>query len=99
MKRSWAVALLLLAGCSTGSLDAPPVTAALVGKHSNASQLTTGRNVFVHRCIDCHALPRIREHDPADWPHLVNKMAPRANLTPAEHEALIAYILAVRGHQ
>jgi mono/diheme cytochrome c family protein len=72
------------------------VTAALVGTHGNASQLTAGRNVFVNRCIECHTLPRIRDYDPAEWPHLVNTMAPRANLTPAEHEALIAYILAAR---
>jgi mono/diheme cytochrome c family protein len=70
------------------------VTAALVGKHSDASQLTTGRNVFVTRCIECHTLPRIRDHGASEWPHLVDTMAPRANLTPAEHEALIAYILA-----
>lgn len=88
-----AVAALALAGCAGVSSDAPPVTPALRG---NPSQLTAGRNVFVNRCIECHSLPRIREHDAADWPHIVDKMSARADLTPAEHQALITYILAAR---
>jgi mono/diheme cytochrome c family protein len=99
LKRIGALAVLLLAGCSTGSLDAPPVTAALVGKGRDANELTIGRNTFVSRCIECHTLPRIREHDPAEWPHIVDKMAGRASLTPAEHQAVTAYILAVRAQK
>jgi cytochrome c5 len=90
--------VLLFAACGTTSLDAPPVTAALVGNRRNAQELTLGRNVFVNRCIECHTLPRIHEHTAADWPRIVNKMSARADLTPAEHEALVAYILAVRQH-
>jgi mono/diheme cytochrome c family protein len=90
--------LLLAASCSTNSVDAPPVTAALAGTRSSAAQLSAGRTVFVNRCIECHTLPRIHEHAAADWPRIVNKMSGRANLTPAEHEALVAYVLAVRQH-
>lgn len=63
--------------------------------HSDAQTLNAGRKVFVNRCIECHVLPSINRYPANAWPGLVDAMSARADLTRAEHEALIAYILAV----
>ena len=62
----------------------------------NAAQLQRGRSLFVHRCIECHTLPPIWKYSREDWPKIVNDMSHRASLKPADREAVIAYILAVR---
>jgi len=58
--------------------------------------LREGRRLFVHRCIECHTLPPLWRYGTEDWPEIVNSMSHRASLKPAEREAVIAYILAVR---
>jgi len=58
--------------------------------------LREGRALFVHRCIECHTLPAFWRYSVEDWPDIVNSMSHRANLKPAEREAIVAYILAVR---
>ena len=59
-------------------------------------RLERGRTLFVHRCIECHTLPALWHYTPKDWEQIVNDMAHRASLKPAERDAVIAYILAVR---
>jgi len=92
---------LILVGCETTNY-APPVTLAMAKATSRAKQdvnvvkLEHGRNLFVHRCIECHTLPTIWHYTPKDWTEIVNSMAHRASLKPAERDAVIAYILAVR---
>ena len=60
----FALAFLIgLAGCeSTVFAPPPPVTAQMAarkGKHVNVATLEAGRTLFVHRCIECHTLPRV----------------------------------------
>jgi hypothetical protein len=62
----------------------------------DASRLERGRTLFVHRCIECHTLPPIWKYSHEDWPKIVNDMSYRASLRPAERDAVVAYILAVR---
>ncbi len=93
-----AVALLIaVAACSAVSTGAPVVTPAMShASGASADKLTAGRRVFVSRCIECHTLPAINEHTPAAWPHIIARMSPRADLTAAERDALLSYILAAR---
>jgi hypothetical protein len=93
---SFTVALL-----SCQSLNyAPPVTsqmtAAKTGQHVDLPTLREGRTLFVHRCIECHTLPPLWHYRKEDWPEIVNSMSQRASLNPAERDAIISYILAVR---
>jgi mono/diheme cytochrome c family protein len=78
----------------------PPVTPELsavrTGQRADLATLQAGRALFVSRCIECHTLPSVSRYDAVAWPWLVNDMAPRAGLKPAERQALIAYILAAR---
>jgi hypothetical protein len=79
---------------------APPVTpqmAAATGERAvNVVLLQKGRTLLVHRCIECHTLPPLWHYKTADWPEIVDSMAHRASLKPADRDAVVAYILAVR---
>ena len=78
----------------------PPVTSQMAtprkGQHVDLAMLREGRTLFVHRCIECHTLPPIWKYSREDWPKIVNDMSHRASLKPADRDAVIAYILAVR---
>lgn len=82
---------LVFAGCETANY-APVIRSTSV----EASKLEHGRQLFVHRCIECHTLPAVWKYSREEWPKIVNDMAHRASLKPGEHDAVIAYILAVR---
>ena len=88
------------AGCESSRYVPPPVTAqmATVGPGQRASLMTLreGRMLFVSRCIECHTLPAVTRHTAAEWPRLIDEMAGRASLNPAERNAVLAYILAAR---
>jgi hypothetical protein len=89
----------LLLGCGLTNYI-PPVTsqmaAARKGQHVDLAMLREGRTLFAHRCIECHTLPVLWHYSTQDWPEIVNSMSHRASLKPAEREAIVAYILAVR---
>jgi len=104
-KQSVCVALLicLLVGCQSISYaPAPPVTSQMLAasvrkeSHANIAMLRQGRTLFVHRCIECHTLPVVRHYRIDEWPGIVSSMSHRASLKPAEREAIVAYISAVR---
>lgn len=87
--------LFALIGCAGKFAGPPPVTAAMAGPRGDIGQLERGRKVFASRCLECHTLPNVAEHSASAWPVILNRMSKRADLTPAEHEALQSYILAV----
>ena len=90
------IAALFLFGCETSNY-APSVTPQMAkSTSSELPKLERGRTLFVHRCIECHTLPPIWKYSRKDWPEIVNSMSHRASLKPAERDAVIAYILAVR---
>ena len=91
---------LFLAGCETTPPSAPPISASFlragIRQHADGATLTEGRRLFLNRCIQCHALPTVAEYDPPGLRAIVSKMAGRANLTDAQHEAVLKYLLTVR---
>jgi hypothetical protein len=103
--------ICLLASCESTNYAPPPVTSqmAIVGARQHVRHgtnpsdwridlvtLRKGRALFVSRCIECHTLPVVVQHSAAQWPGLIDEMADRANLKPAERKAVLAYILAAR---
>ena len=88
---------LVFAGCETANY-APLLTRAS-GHDADLTKLNRGRNLFVHRCIECHTLPPIWKYSREDWPKIVNDMSHRASLKPVERDAVVAYILAVRANE
>jgi hypothetical protein len=77
----------------------PQMAAATKGRAVNVALLQKGRTLLVHRCIECHTLPPLWHYKTEDWPEIVNSMAHRASLKPADRDAIVAYILAVRSQQ
>jgi hypothetical protein len=74
----------------------PQMAAATKGRSVDVATLRKGRTLLVHRCIECHTLPPLWHYKIEDWPEIVNSMSHRASLKPADRDAVIAYILAVR---
>ncbi len=89
----------VLASCQLTNY-VPPVTPQMAtarkGQSVNLAMLHEGRTLFAHRCIECHTLPVLWRYSSKDWPDIVDSMSKRASLKPAEREAIIAYIIAVR---
>ena len=89
-----------LSSCSTTRFAPPPVTVELTrtgtGQHADIGTLRKGRALLLHRCIECHTLPPFWHYRTEDWPEIVNSMSHRASLKPAERDAIVAYILALR---
>jgi hypothetical protein len=94
------LACLLFVGCETANY-APVVTQRIArsSQDGDLAKLDRGRTLFVHRCIECHTLPPMWKYSLEDWPQIVNDMSHRASLKPAERQAVIAYIVAVRHHE
>jgi len=91
----------LFVSCESPSYYTPPVVTsnmarARFGQRVDLATLQKGRSLFAHRCLECHTLPPVWHYRIEDWPPIVNSMAHRASLKPAEREAIIAYILAAR---
>jgi hypothetical protein len=99
------LAFLVVAGCLVACQSVnyvPPVTSHMAATRErpvNVATLQKGRTLLVHRCIECHTLPPLWHYKIDDWPKIVNGMAHRASLKPAERDAIIAYILAVRSER
>jgi hypothetical protein len=101
MKKVWMILIVVacLLACESANY-VPPVTpqmaAAIKGRHVDVVMLREGRRLLVHRCIECHTLPPLWHYAVEDWPDIVNSMAHRASLKPAERDAIVAYIIAMR---
>jgi len=95
-----AAPVLFLAGCETTPAVPPSVTASFLRagarQHADGATLTEGRRLYLNRCIQCHALPRVEKYDPQRLTLIVGKMAGRANLNEEQHDAVLKYLLTVR---
>jgi mono/diheme cytochrome c family protein len=96
-----ALAALFFPGCATGTggaAIAPPVTPALVAASHGASSATLeeGRRIFFGPCASCHAPDPVSKYTLSRWEGIVAEMTPKAKLTPARHDALLAYVRAAK---
>ena len=77
----------------------PQMAGATGGRPVDVALLQKGRTLLVHRCIECHTLPPLWHYKIEDWLEIVNSMSHRASLKPADRDAIVAYILAVRSQK
>jgi hypothetical protein len=91
----------LLVGCKANDYYRPPAVTGQMARppEVDLTTLQKGRSLFAHRCIECHTLPPVWHYRVKDWPLIINSMAHRASLKPTERDAILAYILAVRGQR
>jgi mono/diheme cytochrome c family protein len=66
--------------------------AAVAGKP--AAVLEQGRRLYGGPCSSCHTPYPPANYSIAEWPHIVADMSERSKLSPAEHDAVLAYVLA-----
>ncbi len=90
---------LFIGACATADFARPPVVSpSLIASarldRLSAQELSMGREVFVSRCLECHTLPSVAKYSRNQWPHLVARMAGRANLTTFDQRAVTGYLRA-----
>jgi hypothetical protein len=93
--------IIVFSGCESSNY-VPPVTPQMVKSRQRDVDLATlerGRTLFANRCIECHTLPPLWHYTTNDWIEIVNTMSHRASLKPAERDAVVAYIFAVRSQR
>jgi hypothetical protein len=92
-----AIITLFIVSCANFA-PPPEVSPALIANsgydHADRQTLSRGRAIFVSRCLECHTLPSVTKHSPHEWPHLVSRMAGRANLSAPDQEAITVYLRA-----
>lgn len=64
--------------------------------NTQASEVSEGQHIYVTKCAECHMAFDIMEFSEKKWVHEIEKMAPKAKLTPEEKEKLSKHILSYR---
>lgn len=60
-----------------------------------ATQMRTGRGLFVQRCSGCHTLPNPAKHDATGWEVTLDRMGSKAHLDSQGHEAVSHYLIFI----
>lgn len=61
-----------------------------------APAIAAGRATFTAKCNGCHGYPDVSAIADDKWPSIVKKMAGKADLTPAQGDEVLQFILAAR---
>jgi hypothetical protein len=103
--------VLILGACSpkakkSTATTAAPVTdsfeanlTAIKPKFPNATidELKKGHTIYyTGACTRCHSPKDIERRDEKEWVEVMNKMAPKAKLTPEERDVTWKYIMSVK---
>ena len=96
--------LVLVSGCATAVIvptSADVAAADAVFPGATLAELQRGRDAFVARCAGCHQLPAPSRVAPAEWPRLVDRMAPDARISDEEKSLIARYLVAAsaRSHR
>jgi cytochrome c5 len=92
-----------IVGCYPKAGPAPePLSPAAVNTASTrwpgvtAASLAAGRDLFLARCNGCHGYPEASSIADERWPHIMDKMGPKAGLTPERTANVLHFLLASR---
>jgi cytochrome c5 len=101
------IAGLLLAGCPSFPKAGPPpgplsLQAVQVAQTkyptATAESLESGRQLFLQHCNQCHKFPALGAYSDADWQRIVPRMAGKAQLSPADGDKILTFILSSRAY-
>jgi cytochrome c5 len=85
------------AGPAPGVVSADRVTwASTKWPGVTAASLTAGHDKFIAKCNGCHGYPDLGATSEGEWPSIVDRMAKKAGLAPAERDDVLHYVLAAR---
>lgn len=89
--------LAALGGCASTMTLFPPVTPGMTSSSGKSqAMLQQGRQIYAGPCTSCHVAAPLTKFTPTEWVGIMKDMSERANLSPAQHEAVLAYVLAAR---
>jgi len=90
---SFAVALVVLAGCGMS----PPAATAIDASraHVELADLQRGRSLLVSKCGGCHRTPQPAEYSGETWPGKLDEMTARANLDVVQRHLIEAYLVTM----
>lgn len=104
--RNQAAVLLALLLVACGFPKAGPVPGPVTADNASAASarwqgttresLERGRTTFAAKCNACHSHPDVRAIPEAKWPEILDSMAKKADLSPAQKEEVLHFILTAR---
>lgn len=65
-------------------------------KTNSAERLALGKTIYENSCGKCHDLHKPTDFNAQDWVGIMNRMAPKANLTTDQHEMVYDYVVSVK---
>ena len=85
-----------LAGCETGLRNAPPISAGMLSAAAQRNvapgRLERGRDIYIHRCTDCHSLQPMGNYRSAKMRSIVDEMTARAKMGEGDKQLLLDYL-------
>ena len=88
------------AGPPPGALSPATVSAAATRwPGATEGSLQAGRDLFLKNCNSCHDYPDLAAIPDERWPHILDKMARKADLDPGQRDAVLHFVLASRSEQ
>ena len=107
---TFALATLFISACGSTKKSSTPIVNIIPGnseltaiktKYPDATlaQLTEGHSIYTGACTNCHGQKNIFKRSEASWLHEIDDMSPKANLAPAQKDALTKYILSMKATQ
>src|SRR5437868_15250249 len=95
--RRGVLAALLFAGALAGCGSTLPVVTAGDAARSGVAldELQRGRSLVGAKCSGCHRTPLPTDHRSSEWPHMLDEMSARANLDPAQRDAIQRYLVTM----
>ena len=68
-------------------------------KEVTLQTLTNGYTIYTGACTNCHDAMNIHTRTTEQWQNIIDEMAPRANLTATQKDAVYKYVLAIKATQ
>lgn len=62
-----------------------------------AKTMSDGRELYYNgACVNCHGAKKIARFSEEEWPSIMDRMAPKAQITDAQKDAVLKYVIAVK---
>lgn len=62
-----------------------------------AKTLNEGKDLYYNgACVNCHGAKKISRFSEEEWPSIMDRMAPKAQISDAQKDAVLKYAIAVK---